>query len=86
LIVALPALMLARGRRVAATTTAGDTGPAATGETGAETGTTGDDVPTGGILREETTDFGFTNAFDLTGEYLGSVRGRSTATSCCGTS
>jgi peptide/nickel transport system substrate-binding protein len=49
------------------------TGPAATGETGAETGTTGDDVPTGGILREETTDFGFTNAFDPTGEYLGSA-------------
>jgi peptide/nickel transport system substrate-binding protein len=49
------------------------TGPAATGETGTETGTTGEDVPTGGILREETTDFGFTNAFDPTGEYLGSA-------------
>jgi peptide/nickel transport system substrate-binding protein len=49
------------------------TGPAATGESGVATGATGEDVPTGGILREETTDFGFTNAFDPTGEYLGSA-------------
>ncbi len=46
------------------------TGP--TGETSV-TGPTGDQIPTGGILREETVDFGFTNAFDPTGEYLGSA-------------
>ena len=29
----------------------------------------------GGVLRESLTDFGFTNAFDPTGEYLGSAWG-----------
>jgi peptide/nickel transport system substrate-binding protein len=51
-------------------TATGET-PGATGETA--TGSTGEDVPTGGVLREETVDFGFTNAFDPTGEYLGSA-------------
>ena len=42
-------------------------------------GGTGDESPTpagdlkGGIVRESTTDFGFTNAFDPTGEYLGTA-------------
>jgi peptide/nickel transport system substrate-binding protein len=55
----------------------GGTGPTATGATGATsaTGGTGAEVPEGGILREETTDFGWTNAFDPTGEYLGSAWG-----------
>jgi peptide/nickel transport system substrate-binding protein len=50
----------------------GDEEPSATGETPAATGQTGE-VPTGGVLREETVDFGFTNAFDPTGEYLGTA-------------
>jgi peptide/nickel transport system substrate-binding protein len=50
-------------------TATGET-PAATGETA--TGPTGEDLA-GGVLREETVDFGFTNAFDPTGEYLGSA-------------
>ncbi len=37
------------------------------------TGPTGEEVPQGGVVREETTDFGFTNAFDPTGEYLGTA-------------
>jgi peptide/nickel transport system substrate-binding protein len=51
------------------------TGSGATGGTTATGGTggTGGDIPTGGILREEVTDFGFTGAFDPTGEYLGSA-------------
>jgi len=47
------------------------TGPS--GGTSATGGTTGSDIPTGGVLREETVDFGFTDAFDPTGEYLGSA-------------
>ncbi len=51
----------------------GQTG--ATGETAVTgaTGATGEELPVGGVLREETTDFGFTNAFDPTGEYLGTA-------------
>jgi peptide/nickel transport system substrate-binding protein len=52
----------------------GATGGSATGGTSA-TGASGGTgaVPEGGVLREETVDFGFTNAFDPTGEYLGSA-------------
>jgi peptide/nickel transport system substrate-binding protein len=50
--------------------TTGPTGETATGPTA--TGPTGEDLA-GGVLREETTDFGFTNAFDPTGEYLGTA-------------
>jgi len=52
-------------------TACGGGGGGTTGPTGG-TGATGG-IPTGGILREETTDFGFTNAFDPTGEYLGAA-------------
>src|SRR5512145_1593510 len=45
----------------------GETGP--TGPT-AETGA---GVTQGGVVREELTDFGFTGAFDPTGEYLGTA-------------
>jgi peptide/nickel transport system substrate-binding protein len=48
----------------------GQTG--ATGETSA-TGPTGATVTQGGVVREELTDFGFTGAFDPTGEYLGTA-------------
>ena len=48
----------------------GTTGP--TGET-AVTGPTGTEVTQGGVVREELTDFGFTSAFDPTGEYLGTA-------------
>jgi peptide/nickel transport system substrate-binding protein len=63
---------------VAAACGGDDEEPTATGETSGATGETatgptGEEVPTGGVLREETVDFGFTNAFDPTGEYLGSA-------------
>ena len=45
----------------------GETG--ATGATAA-TGATGAELTQGGVVREELTDFGFTGAFDPTGEYL----------------
>ena len=47
----------------------GDEEPSETGATGptAETGA----ITQGGVVREEFTDFGFTGAFDPTGEYLG---------------
>jgi peptide/nickel transport system substrate-binding protein len=51
--------------------TTGPTGETATGPIA--TGPTAPEVPQGGVLREETVDFGFTNAFDPTGEYLGSA-------------
>jgi peptide/nickel transport system substrate-binding protein len=64
---------------VAAACGGGDDDGEATGPTGettatgpTSTGPTGEDL-SGGILREETVDFGFTNAFDPTGEYLGSA-------------
>jgi len=48
--------------------------PAETGATGA-TGATGETAgfTQGGVVREELTDFGFTNGFDPTGEYLGTA-------------
>jgi len=51
------------------------TGPTSTGGTGpTATGPTAPEVPVGGVLREEApSSFGFTNAFDPTGEYLGSA-------------
>ncbi len=53
-------------------TTGATTGGTTT--TGATGGTTGGNVPEGGVLREEwVSSFGFTNAFDPTGEYLGSA-------------
>ncbi|HEU4353974.1 MAG TPA: ABC transporter substrate-binding protein [Actinomycetota bacterium] len=49
----------------------GDEEPSETGPTGptAETGA----ITQGGVVREELTDFGFTGAFDPTGEYLGTA-------------
>lgn len=47
-----------------------ETGP--TGTTGV-TGTTGTGITQGGVVRESMTDFGFTDAFDPTGEYLGTA-------------
>lgn len=43
------------------------------GNTGTTGDTTGGKAVRGGILREETVDFGFTGAFDPTGEYLGTA-------------
>ncbi len=60
----------------------GDDGGGETGATGATsatgttaaTGSTGAEIPQGGVLREDwVSSFGFTNAFDPTGEYLGSA-------------
>jgi peptide/nickel transport system substrate-binding protein len=51
----------------------GETGATgATSATGA-TGATGAEFTQGGVVREELTDFGFTGAFDPTGEYLGTA-------------
>ena len=59
---------------VAASCGGDDGGSSATGPTGGTTATGGTGEPVeGGVLREETTDFGFTDAFDPTGEYLGSA-------------
>ncbi len=59
---------------VAAGCSGDDGGPSGSGPTGGTTATGGTGEPVeGGILREETTDFGFTDAFDPTGEYLGSA-------------
>ncbi|MFM8999466.1 MAG: ABC transporter substrate-binding protein [Actinomycetota bacterium] len=45
------------------------------GESGGGDTDGGSDSVKGGVLRESLTDFGFTNAFDPTGEYLGSAWG-----------
>jgi peptide/nickel transport system substrate-binding protein len=53
---------------------ADDGGSQTTGPDGETTATGGSgEIVRGGVLREETTDFGFTGAFDPTGEYLGSA-------------
>jgi peptide/nickel transport system substrate-binding protein len=50
----------------------GNEGGGTTGATGGTSGATGASGPVkGGVLRESLTDFGFTNGFDPTGEYLG---------------
>jgi len=58
------------------TETSGASGPTATGTSGASgPTTTGGDQFTGGTYRTAIEDFGFTGAFDPTGEYLGSAWG-----------
>ena len=49
----------------------GTSGPTAEPSDGDGPSATADGIPTGGILREQTPEFGFTNAFDPTGEYTG---------------
>src|SRR5512141_859753 len=69
LIAALGLVAVACGGNDGGTSTTGPTSTTGTGATGAS-GT----PPTGGILREEApSSFGFTNAFDPTGEYLGTA-------------
>ncbi len=69
LVAALGLVAVACGGDNGGTTTTGPTSTTGTGPTG-ESGT----PPTGGILREEApSSFGFTNAFDPTGEYLGTA-------------
>jgi peptide/nickel transport system substrate-binding protein len=53
---------------VAASCSGNDNGGGTTGPSAS--GTSGGGAVTGGVVREETVDFGFTNAFDPTGEYL----------------